>query len=32
MVGGKRELDDGVVCCKEPGTEITAGELIVTTF
>ena len=32
MVGGKRELDDRVVCCKVPRTEITAGQLIVTTF
>ena len=32
MVGRKRELDDRVVCCKVPRTEITAGQLIVTTF
>ena len=32
MVGGKRELDDWVVYCKVPWTEITVGQLIVTTF
>ena len=32
MVGGKRELDDRVVCCKVPRTEITAGQLTATTF
>ena len=32
MVGGKRELDDRVVCCKVPRTEITAEQLIVAIF
>ena len=32
MVGGKRELDDQVVCCKVPRTEIIAEQLIVATF
>ena len=32
MVGGKRELDDRVVCCKVPQTKITPGQLIVATF
>ena len=27
MVGGKRELDDRVACCKVPRTEITAGQI-----
>ena len=32
MVGGKRELDDRVVCCKVPWTETTAEQLIVAIF
>ena len=32
MVGGKRELDDRVVCCKVLRAEITTEQLIVATF
>ena len=32
MIGGKRKLDDRVVCRKVPQTEIAAGQLIVTIF
>ena len=28
MAGGKKELDDRVVCCKVPQKEIIAGQLI----
>ena len=31
MASGKRELDDRVVCCKVPWTEITTGQLIIAT-
>ena len=32
LAGGRRELDDCVVCCKAPRTEISAAKLIIATF
>ena len=32
LAGGRRELDERVVCCKAPRTEIAAGQLIIATF
>ena len=32
MAGGKKELDDRVVCCIVLRTEITVGQLIIATF